>query len=152
MQLSELESRIDNLETIKSIKDMTKEFVFLLRESKLEEMISYFSGNAVVEMRSSGAVKGKEEIARLLKKEASALNNPTNIYMLIQPVLTVNGDTAKAHWIMDYFTQDSENLSQPSQTYIPGRYDSEYIRIKKEWKFSFLKWTFPWPEHAVKSQ
>jgi ketosteroid isomerase-like protein len=150
MTQSELETRINALEDIKSIKSLTKEFVFLLRESKLEETINYFSDNAVVEMRLSGAVRGKAEIARLLKKEASALNNPTNVYMLIQPVLTANGDTARAHWIMDYFTQDPENLSQPSPTYIPGRYDCEYIKDNGKWKFSSLKWTSPWPVRPVK--
>ncbi len=150
MTLSELESRINALEDIKAIKSLSKEFIFLLRESKLEEMIKCFSDNAVVEMRSSGAARGKEEITRLLKEEATALNNPTNIYMLIQPVLTVSGDTAKAHWIMDYFTQDPDHPLEPSPTYIPGRYDCEYIRIKGEWKFSYLKWTSPWPVRPVK--
>ena len=102
-------------------------------------------------MRSSGRCSGKKEVAKLLRQEIAELNNPTSIYMLVQHVITVNGDTAKGHWIMDYFSQDLSMPSEPVPIYIPGRYDCEYVRLKGEWKFSSLKWTCPWPVHPVRS-
>ena len=61
MTQSELETRINALEDIKAIKSMHKEFVFLLMNSQLKEMMDYFTDDAVVEMRSSGKRTGKEE-------------------------------------------------------------------------------------------
>ena len=150
MTQTELEARINALEDIKAIKNMHKEFVFLLMNSQLEEMINYFTDQAVVEMRSSSPRKGKAEIAELLRQEISELNNPSAIYMLIQPVITANGDTANAHWILDYFTKAQGTLSQPAPIYMPGRHDCEYARVNGKWQFSYLKWTCPWPEQAIK--
>jgi ketosteroid isomerase-like protein len=145
MNPTELETRIKALENIKAIKSMSKEFVFRLMNSQIEGMIECFTDNAVVEMRSSGTSRGKEEIAEIFKREMAELNNSMSIYMLVQPVITANGDTAKGHWIMDYFSQNSDTPSQASPTYTPGRYDCEYLCIQGEWKFSYLKWTCPWP-------
>lgn len=150
MTYSELAARISALEDIKAIKSTHKEFVYLLMNSQLEEMLDYFADDAVVEMRSSGPCKGKEEVTQLLKQEITDLNNLTNIYMLIQPVINASGDTAKGHWIMDYFTKDPNTPLGPSPIYMPGRHDCEYTRVNGEWKFSYLRWTCPWPKHAVK--
>ena len=147
MTLEELEKKVRTLDDIEEIKNLHREYIFWLNNRQFEEMIDCFSKNATVEIRTFGPRKGREEIVRLFKEEIETVN-PRKGSALVQPVITVEGDTAKGHWLMFHFSHSSvalEGIDRLAE-WEQGRYDCEYVREGGKWKFSFLKWTCPWPE------
>ena len=69
--------------------------------------------------------------------------------MLIQPVISVDGDKAEGHWIMYrlnyYFKGPSGQVVKLFGPSVQRRYDCEYIKENGTWRFSRLKFTDPWP-------
>jgi hypothetical protein len=59
------------------------------------------------------------------------------------PVITVDGDHAKGHWMLYIFIADP--ATGVVSRFLQGRYDCEYTRENGKWKFSKLVWTNPWP-------
>lgn len=146
MTLEELQKRARVLQDIEEIKKMHREYVLGVNNRRFEKIIDYFAENATVEIRKYGVRKGKEEIAKLFKEEIARRKRVKGRHMLIQPVITIGGNTAKGHWIMDLFSYESTASGESMGTYETGRYDCEYVKEGEKWKFSYLKLTSPWPE------
>ena len=152
MNLEELERKVKTLEDIEAIKNMHRNYIFLLRDSQFDEMTDCFVENATAEIRTFGVRSGKEEIARLFKEDIAKVKIPRG-HALVQPVITIEGDTAKGHWMMCTFNHDYTAPAGMGRLIEceSGRYDCEYVREGGKWKFSYLKWTCPWPEQQGRS-
>ena len=146
MTLEELQKRACVLQDIEEIKKMHREYVLGVNNRRFGEIVDYFAENATVEIRKYGVWKGKKEIEKLFKEEIAGRQHSKGRYMLIQPVITVEGKTAKGHWIMDLLSHESFLTGESITTYETGRYDCEYIKEGGRWRFSYLKLTSPWPE------
>lgn len=146
MTLDELEKRVKVLEDVEEIKKLHRDYIFWLDNKQFEEMIECFAKDATEEIGGTGgARKGKEEIAKVFREVIAKEPSAKGGHILVQPVITVEGDRAKGYWTMyrfDTFTTPAGQLVKWAQ----GRYDCEYIRENGKWKFSSLKYTIPWPE------
>jgi ketosteroid isomerase-like protein len=135
MILEEMEKRLKTLEDIDAIRNMHNDYIYALASQQWEDMLDCFAEDAVVDIGSQGARRGKNEIWELFKGfEGKIL--PTHGHLLAQPVIKVDGDTAEGYWIMYVFI-DNKGYQ--------GRYECEYVRENGNWKFSHLKYTRPWP-------
>ena len=146
MTLEELQKRIMALQDIEEIKKMHRDYVLGVNNRQFEKMLNCFAENAIVEIRTYGVRESKEEIEKLFKEEIARRKRPKSRHILIQPVITIEGKTAKGHWIMDLFSYESVLTGESMTTYETGRYDCEYIKEGGKWRFSYLKLTSPWPE------
>ena len=149
MTQEELEKKVRRLQDIEEIKTMHRNYIFCLSNSQWEEVIDCFAENATIEIRTFGAWKGKEQIARKIRDVIARRYrevSPKGGHVLIQPVITVEGDTAKGHWIMSHFVYELTVPARPVPQLARGRYECEYVREGGKWKFSYLKWITPWPE------
>ena len=84
---------------------------------------------------------GKEAVTRFFKEVIHKnVSGSKEGHFTGQPVISVDGDRAKGHWMFYRF------VPGPSPTrWVQGRYDCEYVKVNGKWKFRFLKLTRPWP-------
>ena len=146
MILEELQKRIMALRDIEEIKKMHRDYVLGVNNREFEKILNYFAENAIVEIRTYGRRKGKEEIERLFKEEIAKHKHPKGKHILIQPVISVEGQTAKGYWIMDLFSYESTSTGRLMATYETGRYDCKYVKEGGKWRFNYLRLRSPWPE------
>jgi len=145
MALEELEKRIQSIEDLEEIKKLHREYIFLLTDKQYEKMVDCFSPNATVRINSPEACKGTEEIRKHFIEVIAGRGAPKGGQILVQPVITVDGDTAKGHWTMYRFFGDFKAPGIPECNYMQGRYDCEYKKVAGKWKFSAMTY-LPWPE------
>jgi hypothetical protein len=138
--VTDLERRVKVLEDIEAIKKFHINYVYLLCEQRWDDMADCFAEDATTELLDSGVVRGKKEIAGVFHKVLAERVKRQDGHLVGQPIITVNGDKAKGHWILYLF------FAEPEVRWLQGRQDCEYIRVKGEWKFSQVKFTAPWPE------
>jgi hypothetical protein len=159
MTLAELEKRVQTLEDIEEIKNMHREYIFFLMTRQFEKMVDCFAENAVLDIVTFSIAKGKptreqregkKEIRELFKTMASWVREsegeiPKGGHFLVQPVITVEGNKAKGHWLLERMKEDVKP-SGSSWIFLPARYDCEYVKEAGKWKFSMIKLTHPWPD------
>jgi ketosteroid isomerase-like protein len=149
MPLEEMLKDVQALEDLEAIKNLHSEYIFYLRNRQFKEMIDCFADDAVLEIRDFSARVGKAEIAQLFTDHIPNESNIPRGNSLVQPVITVEGDTAKGHWLLYHFRCDYNKI--PGKDYLSewqqGYYDCEYVRVNGTWKFGRLKFISPWPQH-----
>lgn len=151
MTLEELEKRIKALEDLEEIKKFHRKYMIWLNLKQPEEIIDCFAEDAIADIRIYGPKMGKAEIAKLFREIITPIQvvpgaiTPKGGHFLFHPVITVEGDTARGHWFMDRFFDDVSTPGGPTLKLSKGRYDVKYVKENGKWKFSYLKWTHPWP-------
>ena len=139
MTLEEMEKELRTLRDTEEIKKLHTEYVFWLMNHQWEDIIDCFAENAIADIWNHGVGKGKEGITRLFKDVIAKEVPWDSGHLLAQPVISVDGDKARGHWILYIF------FAERPKVWVQGRYDCEYIKLDGKWKFSSLKFTAPWP-------
>jgi uncharacterized protein (TIGR02246 family) len=146
-----LEEKVKALEDIEEIRQLHTKYIYWLSNHEFEKMVECFAEDAVEEGIVPGVKhQGKEEIAQMFREMAA---NPPQKggHMLIQPVISVDGDRAAGYWIMYRLIYKFKGISGGQDIDLFGprvqrRYDMEYVKENGKWKFGKLKFTDPWPE------
>ncbi len=143
MNLAEIEKRLKVIEDIEAIKQMHNEYLFFLNNCQWQAMADCFTENATASIHE--VRHGKKEILNLFTDVIAKLNTGRfrDAHFAVQPVITVDGDGAKSHWLIYIFIADP--VTGNARKWVPGRYDCEYVREKDGWKFSSVTYTSPWP-------
>jgi hypothetical protein len=143
MDLEQITKRLNDVESTLQILNLHNEYVFHLNTRRWREMADCFSQDATADIHEKRT--GKEEIYRLFTEVIANLNTGKgrDAHFAVQPVIEVDGDKAKGHWLMYIFISNEKG---GAERWITGRYDCEYARIEGKWKFSYLKYTSHWPD------
>jgi ketosteroid isomerase-like protein len=141
MELGELEKRLKTLEDKDAIKELHREYVFLLIMQRWNEMVECFTDDATAKIASQPPCKGKKEIRTLLTEVIAKHVPKDEGHLVTQPVISVDGDKAEGHWLLYVFLPKPVGWRQ-------ARYDCEYARVKGQWKISSLVFQAPWPPGA----
>ena len=145
MKLEEMEKRLKTMEDIEAIKDLQNEYLFYLLNRQWTEIPDFFTDDAFVIVGKHGKCRGKKEIYKLFTEYISKMNagKDRDAHFAVMPVITVDGDRARGHWMLYIFIADPATgaVSRFNQ----GRYDCDYLKRDGKWKFSRLIWTNPWP-------
>jgi ketosteroid isomerase-like protein len=142
MSLEDLEKRVKLLEDLEQIKILHREYLFYIQNLEIDKALDCFAENIVTDVAQYGIIKGKKAVSKFFHEiiRNNVLQSKDG-HFTGQPVVSVEGDKAKGHWMFYRF------LAGPSQKqWIQGRYDCEYIKENGKWKFSLLKMKRPWPE------
>jgi len=142
MTLEELEKKVRILEDKESIKELHREYLFHISNLDIDKALDCFIEEVEVEVANYGRLKGKKLVGPFFREiiYQNVLQSRDG-HLTGQPVIKVEGDRAKGHWMFYRF------LAKPKGAgWIQGRYDCEYVREKGEWKFSVMKMARPWPE------
>jgi hypothetical protein len=156
MKLDELERSVGILEDVHQIENMHREFVLWLNNRQYEEwlnrkaskeIIEYFSDRVTAEIGGSGVVRGKIGVIQLFGELISKGELPGARYIVSQPVITVDGDTAKGTWVSFRFRGNPTTppASIKIENWEQGKHECEYIKNAGKWKFLHMKWVMPWP-------
>jgi hypothetical protein len=142
MTLEEMEKRLKAVEATQQIINLHNDYLFCLNNRQWREMADCFTENATATIHEPR--HGREDIYRLFTDVISKLNagKSRDAHFAVQPVIEVDGDRAKGHWLIYIFIADEEGNAK---RWIPGRYDCEYAKEDGRWKFSVLNYTSPWP-------
>jgi hypothetical protein len=133
MDIKELEKRLQTLEDLEAIKQMHQEYMLCLDNIQFAKALDFFTDDAEVEVRNSGVMKGRANYSKIYMGTLAMRKERHDGHLVAQPNITVNGNTAKGHWIVYML------FSVPAIEWIQGRHDCEYVKVNGQWKFSKLK-------------
>jgi hypothetical protein len=145
MAASDLEKRLQLLEDKEAIREMHYEYIYFLNNQQWDDMAELFAENAVAYIYRHAKRIGRQAILDLFTNTMSKVNVGKNrdCHFVVEPVIQVDGDKAKGHWMLYIFVSDPETGKAGRWT--GGKYDAEYARINGKWRFTSLIWTNPWP-------
>jgi hypothetical protein len=135
MSLEELEKRVKAIEDLEAIKRLHRQYVSHLDNLEFGAAAAMFGQDATAEIRDSGVRRGRKEIEQLYLGILAQRKERHDGHLVSQPVITVDGDTAKGTWIVYML------FSRPTVQWVQGRHECEYVKEDGQWKFSKLKFT-----------
>ena len=131
---STLEKRITRLEEIEAIKKMKAEYVLACDERRWHDAMRYFTSRAVVAFGPFGKFKTRGELEKFFK-ETMPVTISFTIHRLCNPIIEVNGKTAKGIW---YCEIPSTHIPTNKAILQSGTYFDEYIKEGDRWKHTKL--------------
>ena len=136
MDLQEMEKRLRALEDLEEIKKLQRQYMQHHDRLEFAQILDLFTDDAEVEVRSSGVLKGRENFKTIFLDTLGKHRLERHDGHLVgEPMITVDGDTAKGHWTVYMF------FSVPSIEWVQGRNDCEYVKVDGVWKIRKLKFT-----------
>jgi len=133
MTLDELEKRVKAIEDLEEIKKLQRRYMDHLDKLEFREAMEMFTEDATAEVRNSGVRRGKKEIEEIYLGILAQRKERHDGHMVGQPILTVDGDTAKGTWVVYML------FSKPTIQWIQGKHECEYVKENGRWKFKKLK-------------
>jgi hypothetical protein len=136
-----LKKEVQILKDIEAIKQLHIRYVNDLTYGKWDDIVECFSTDAVLAVfMGKEPIKGKAAIRdafmNQIAKSDKHVGREANL--TLHPLVTVNGDTAKANWVIYFITQPDQK--KEALQLVQGIYDLEYVRENGEWKMSYIKW------------
>jgi len=136
--LKELEARIRVLEDIEAIKKLRARYCFYADDFKQDEWVSLFAEDAKVDFGLMGTYEGKEGITAFFR-DVVAVSGSFYLHMCHNPFIEVDGDRARGRW---YFEVPATLRGTEQALWLGGKYEEEYVKVRGEWKFKFLRAVF----------
>jgi ketosteroid isomerase-like protein len=134
------EDRLQRLEDIEAIKQMHLEYTYALMAMKFDEMLDCYADDGVLGLGGPNAARGKQAINGIFQNVMAKHSTLKDGHIISQPVITVDGNTARGHWLLFIF------LPEPKGDWIQGREETEYVKINGRWKIKHMKFLRGWPQ------
>ena len=152
MEKAELEARVAELEqTVKQLSALAREtadvreiqevqykYLNALMLTKWDECAECFAEDAKVDVYLHDPVVGKENIRKWFKAELSQTHAGNEGDVCVNPIITVDGDTAKGDFML--FMMYFYKRTGQSMFWVQGQYDNDYLRENGAWKISAMRW------------
>lgn len=152
MTLKDLEKRMKAFEDLEEIKKLHRQYAYFLNAHQWDEMIDCFTEDAMADIGIHGPHKGRKEITELFKIKIAKKNEKwRSTHFVTQPIISVEGDKATGYWAVYIFGFIENTPSGPMYQWYQGRHDCEYVKVDGKWKFSYIKYTSPWPKQLKMS-
>lgn len=149
VRLARLEAELAELRVLKdveAIKRFHRRYVRALADREFDTLLSYFDDAAVIDMRTHGEKRGREQIAEHFAPMPAAIAEGSG-YVLSSPVITVEGDRATGAWTWHrLLPPDGSHSGAPPGGWLEGRYRCEYVRRDGAWKFASMRFRVVLPE------
>jgi ketosteroid isomerase-like protein len=139
--IADLKKQVQSLEDLEAIKQLHIRYVNGLTYCDWEDVVDCFSEDAVLEVfMGQEPTIGKAAIGEVFMNQIATSDHHVGkeANLTLHPIVTVDGDTGKANWVIYFITQPDE--SDKALQLVQGIYDLEYIRENGEWKMSYIKW------------
>ena len=137
MSLEDIERRLKALEDVEEIKRLKARYCAYCDDNyDADGIAGLFTEDAVWDGGMRGRADGREEIRNFFIRARQRL--PFAIHMVMNPIIEVDGDTAKGIW---YLFQACTYAEGDQAVWGSARYDEEYLRVNGAWMFKHLKLT-----------
>ncbi len=152
MDLQEMEKRLKALEDVEEIKRLKHRYCGFCDDSyDADGIAGLFTEDGIWDGGMMGRADGREGIRSFFLGSPESM--PFAVHMVMNPIIDVDGDTAKGTW---YLFQACTFGEGNRAVWGSARYDEEYVRVDGAWMFKHLKltsffWT-PFDEGWVKTQ
>ncbi len=149
MAAGDLERRVATLEAIEEIKKLQARYVdYLITCDDWDGIVDFFTEDGVADL-VAGLAQGRGELLKLFKEKIAVNHIGLEGNFLVHPDITVDGDKAKARWLLylQYAQPRKRKVGSNPVTLVDapdwsqGYYDVEYKKVDGKWKISYLKWT-----------
>ena len=137
--LKALEKRVRLTEDIQEIHQLQRRYVNALICTEWDKCTDCFAENGKINVYLHKPVQGKAAIEKFFKEELSITHAGKEGDILVQPEITINGDTAKGKWLL-YMMYAYPRTGQ-SLFWVQGFYKNRYVRENGVWKISYMSWT-----------
>jgi hypothetical protein len=135
MSMEDIEKRLNALEGVEAIKRLKARYSAYCDDNyNPDKLATLFAEDAVWDGGDFGRHEGREAIRQFFSGAPEAL--PFAVHMVMNPVIEVDGDTAKGTW---YFLGALTVADGNQALWTSLWYDEEYVRVDGEWKFKRLK-------------
>jgi hypothetical protein len=137
--LKALEQRVRVTEDVQELHQLQRRYVNALMCTKWDEAADCFAENARFDVYLHKPVTGKANIERFLKDELSLTHAGKEGDIVVHPIISVDGDTAKGKWLlymMYFYPRTGQSLF-----WVQGFYEMEYVRENGKWKISLMNWS-----------
>ena len=136
MSLEDLERRVRALEDLEQIKKLHQHYIDLMDNLRYQEVLDLFTEDASVEVRNSGAKRGRQELTEVYLGLAKIRGSERyDGHMAVEPDIVIEGDSARGTWLIYMF------FSRPSVQWVQGKNECEYRKEGGRWKIAKLKFT-----------
>jgi ketosteroid isomerase-like protein len=139
--IADLKKKVQSLEDLEAIKQLHIRYVNGLTYCEWDDVVDCFSEDAVLEVfMGQEPTIGKAAIREVFMSAIAGSDKHVGreANLTLHPLATVDGDTAKANWVIYFITQPDQ--SNQALQLVQGIYDTEYVRENGEWKMSYIKW------------
>ena len=133
--MSELESRIETLESIEAIRQLKARYCEICDNNhNPNDIISIFAEGGIWEGEGIGRAEGHNEIKALFQTFQETIT--FSQHMVQNPIINVQGNNASARW---YFFGMFKFYRNNTRRWQAARYHEKYERTSGEWKIKHLK-------------
>ena len=135
MDLAALEARITRTEDIEAIKQLKARYCEICDNNhNPDEIVTIFTEDGIWEGRGIGSATGHAELRTLFERFAAMMS--FSQHMVMNPIIEVDGSSAKARWyFFGPFTFRKDNQAMWQST----RYHEDYVKIEGSWKIKHLR-------------
>ena len=131
----DLEARVQRLEDIEAIKQLKALYCEICDDDhNPDRIVTIFSEDGVWEGKGIGTASGHAEIRALFERFQKMMS--FSQHMVMNPRITVDGDTASATW---YFFGPFAFYEGNQAKWQATRYHEDYVRDGSDWKIKHLK-------------
>ena len=131
-----LSYRIQVLEDMEAVKQLQYRYKNAFMQAQWDEVINCFAEDATIDIKPDGTNVGKgiAEIKRQFGNMAKVhVGAETDI--IYHPIISIIGNKGSGTWMVT----DTMHIKDQGQQSIYGIYTVEYVKVKGEWKISFLQ-------------
>ncbi len=136
--LEGLEKQVQNLTDLEEIRKLHTNYTYWLCSKQFDDMLNCFTDDAVADIAGK-KFEGKTAISGFFHNIVAKNSKPTDGHIVAQPVITIDGNKAKGHWLL-FMT-----YAEPSMRYAQGRQEVDYVKVNGQWKIQTMKFILPWP-------
>jgi ketosteroid isomerase-like protein len=135
-RLRSIEARLQAAEDIEAIKQLQYRYKNAFMQADWDAVLDCFAEDATIDIKPDGTNVGKglaeikRQFANMAKVHVGAETD-----FVYHPIISVSGNKAKGSWMV---TDTMHVIEQPLRS-VYGVYNAEYVKVKGEWKFSFLQ-------------
>ena len=136
---AELMQRIQRLEDMEAIQKLKARYCYLADEAygnpaKWEDLVECFVEDAWLDFGDHGFYKGKAEVRRFFTEVTHSFLSYA-AHMVSNPIVEVDGDSAKGTW---YFDCPATDRKSGTALWAQGRYEDTFVRVRGRWMWKSI--------------
>ena len=135
MDMAELERRLTRMEDIEAIKQLKARYCDICDDDHNPAKITtLFVEDGIWEAGGFGKAQGHEGIRELFQGFQKMIS--VSQHMVVNPLIEVNGNTAKGTW---YFLGPFTFRKNNEAKWQAVKYEDDYVKVNGEWKYKHLR-------------